>query len=144
MTQETDFCSERTGPTLRQPLLATWSMSHRPHSCVVDVASTTFRAGDTLAGMRSARAPWVALVLDVCCVLVFVIIGRASHTKGEAVGGIASTAWPFLAGLAAGWLAARAWRSKDCSAVAFWLAAAISGYWSFALGLFVLQVALTI
>jgi hypothetical protein len=52
----------------------------------------------------------VALVLDVCCVLVFVIIGRASHTKGEAVGGIASTAWPFLAGLAAGWLAARAWR----------------------------------
>ncbi|MFZ0078969.1 MAG: DUF3054 domain-containing protein, partial [Trebonia sp.] len=56
--------------------------------------------------MRSARAPWVALVLDVCCVLVFVIIGRASHTKGEAVGGIASTAWPFLAGLAAGWAAA--------------------------------------
>jgi hypothetical protein len=40
--------------------------------------------------------------------------------------------------------AARAWRSKDCSAVAFWLAAAISGYWSFALGLFVLQRALTI
>ena len=40
--------------------------------------------------------------------------------------------------------AARAWRSKDCSAVAFWLAAAISGYWSFALGLFVLQIALTI
>jgi hypothetical protein len=60
--------------------------------------------------MRSARAPWVAAVLDVCCVLVFVIIGRASHTKGESIGGIASTSWPFLAGLAAGWLAARAWR----------------------------------
>ena len=57
--------------------------------------------------MRSVR---LAVVLDCCCVLVFVIIGRASHTKGEAVGGIASTAWPFLAGLAAGWLAARAWR----------------------------------
>jgi hypothetical protein len=39
-----------------------------------------------------------------------VIIGRASHTKGEAVGGIASTAWPLLAGLAADWLAVRAWR----------------------------------
>ena len=60
--------------------------------------------------MRSARAPWVALVLDVCCVLIFVIIGRASHTKGESLAGIASTAWPFLAGLAGGWLAARTWR----------------------------------
>ncbi len=31
--------------------------------------------------------------------------------------------------------AARSWRKKDCSALAFWLAAAISSYWSFALGL---------
>ena len=57
--------------------------------------------------MRSAR---LAVLLDVCCVLVFVIIGRASHTKGETLGGIASTAWPFLAGLAAGWVLSRAWR----------------------------------
>ena len=57
--------------------------------------------------MRSVR---LAVVLDCCCVLVFVIIGRVSHTKGESLGGIASTAWPFLAGLAGGWLAARAWR----------------------------------
>jgi len=51
--------------------------------------------------MRSVR---LAVVLDCCCVLVFVVIGRASHTKGESLAGIASTAWPFLAGLAAGWL----------------------------------------
>jgi hypothetical protein len=62
--------------------------------------------------MRSAR---LAVVLDVCCVLVFVIIGRASHTKGESLAGVASAAWPFLAGLAGGWLATaglagRAWR----------------------------------
>ena len=57
--------------------------------------------------MRSWR---LAVVLDCCCVLVFVVIGRASHTKGESLAGIASTAWPFLAGLAAGWLAARTWR----------------------------------
>jgi len=50
------------------------------------------------------------VLLDVCCVLVFVIIGRASHTQGETLGGIASTAWPFLAGLAAGWIVSRAWR----------------------------------
>jgi hypothetical protein len=60
-----------------------------------------------LALMRSAR---VAVVLDVGCVLIFVIIGRASHTKGESLAGIASTSWPFLCGLAAGWAAARAWR----------------------------------
>jgi hypothetical protein len=57
--------------------------------------------------MRLAR---VAVVLDVLCVLVFVVIGRASHADGESLGGIASTAWPFLGGLGAGWAAARAWR----------------------------------
>jgi Protein of unknown function (DUF3054) len=73
--------------------------------------------------MRSAR---LAVVLDICCVLVFVIIGRASHTKGEGLAGIASTAWPFLAGLAFGWLAARAWR-QPCrlwpAGVSAWLGA---------------------
>ena len=57
--------------------------------------------------MRSAR---LAVVLDVACVLIFVIIGRASHTKGETLAGIASTSWPFLAALGVGWLAARGWR----------------------------------
>jgi hypothetical protein len=57
--------------------------------------------------MRGAR---VAIVFDVCCVLVFVIIGRASHVKGESLAGIASTSWPFLLGLAAGWTGSRAWR----------------------------------
>jgi hypothetical protein len=57
--------------------------------------------------MRVAR---VAVVLDVCSVLIFVIIGRASHTQGESLAGIASTSWPFLSGLAVGWAASRAWR----------------------------------
>jgi FtsH-binding integral membrane protein len=57
--------------------------------------------------MRPAR---LAVILDCCCVLLFVIIGRADHAHGESLAGIASTAWPFLAGLAGGWLAARAWR----------------------------------
>ena len=74
--------------------------------------------------MRSVR---LAVVLDCCCVLLFVIIGRASHTKGETLGGIASTAWPFLAGLAGGWLAARAWRQPSelwPAGVGAWLGAA--------------------
>jgi len=36
--------------------------------------------------------------------------------------------------------AAAALREKKCSRLAFWLAAAVAGYWSFALGLFVLSV----
>jgi DUF3054 family protein len=56
------------------------------------------------------RSGWLALLADCCCVLAFVVIGRASHAKGESLAGIASTAWPFLAGLACGWLAVRGWR----------------------------------
>jgi len=91
------------------------------------------RAGvaDTLAGMRSGRAVWVAALVDVCCVLIFVVIGRASHTKGETLGGIASTAWPFLAGLAAGWLAARAWRRP----LALWPAGVTGWLCTVALGM---------
>ena len=61
---------------------------------------------------RSApRVPLAAaVVLDVCCVLAFVAIGRASHHDGDSPAGLANTAWPFLAGLAAGLAATRAWR----------------------------------
>jgi hypothetical protein len=40
--------------------------------------------------------------------------------------------------------AARSWRTKACSGAAFWLAAAVCGYWSLALGLFVLELALSL
>ena len=40
--------------------------------------------------------------------------------------------------------AARAWRQKSCSPVAFWLAAALAGYWSFALGLLFVQVGIAL
>jgi len=40
--------------------------------------------------------------------------------------------------------AARSWRKKACSTVAFWLAAALSAYWSFIIGLFGLSIALAI
>jgi hypothetical protein len=54
--------------------------------------------------------PAVAVIIDVCCVLVFVAIGRSAHHHGESLGGLASTAWPFLAGLGIGLLVTRAWR----------------------------------
>jgi L-iditol 2-dehydrogenase len=73
------------------------------------------------------RAVRLAAVVDLCCVLAFVIIGRASHAKGESLAGIASTAWPFLAGLVGGWLGTRAWRRPLALApagVGAWLGAA--------------------
>ena len=40
--------------------------------------------------------------------------------------------------------AAASVRAKSCSRVAFFLAAAVTAYWSFAIGLFILNVALAI
>jgi hypothetical protein len=56
------------------------------------------------------RAAALGVLADVAAVLAFVVIGRASHHDGETLAGLAGTAWPFLAGLAAGELAARSWR----------------------------------
>jgi hypothetical protein len=76
------------------------------------------------------RAMRLAVILDCGCVLLFVIIGRGSHAKGESLAGIASTAWPFLAGLAGGWLGARAWRRPVGlfpAGVGVWLGAVVLG-----------------
>lgn len=76
--------------------------------------------------MRAA----LALAADVCCVLVFVVIGRANHHTGETLAGVASTGWPFLAGLAAGELATRAWRRPLAlipSGVGVWLGTVAGG-----------------
>jgi hypothetical protein len=75
------------------------------------------------------RAAW-AIAADVGCVLVFVIIGRASHDDGESLAGVVSTGWPFLAGLAAGWLATRAWRRPTAllpAGIGAWLLCAGAG-----------------
>jgi hypothetical protein len=52
----------------------------------------------------------LGLLADVCCVLALVLIGRANHHAGDTLAGVASTSWPFLAGLAAGEAGTRAWR----------------------------------
>ncbi|HEY5516193.1 MAG TPA: DUF3054 domain-containing protein [Pengzhenrongella sp.] len=48
----------------------------------------------------------VAAALDVVLVVVFATVGRRSHAQGLTLGGVAQTAWPFLAGTVAGWLVA--------------------------------------
>jgi hypothetical protein len=74
---------------------------------------------------------WVtAAVLDLCCVAAFVLIGRASHSEGETILGIGKTAWPFLAGLAFGWVATRGWRRPGAlggTGIGVWIATVAVG-----------------
>ncbi len=56
--------------------------------------------------MRSAGA----VLADLGCVLLFVVIGRANHHAGGGVAGLWDTAWPFAAGAAVGLLATRYWQ----------------------------------
>jgi hypothetical protein len=70
------------------------------------------------------RTTGVAAALDVAWIVVFVAIGRASHADGVTVAGMASTAWPFLAGAAAGWVLSRGWRRPAAlvpTGVSVWL-----------------------
>jgi hypothetical protein len=80
----------------------------------------------TLGRMRSVTA----VILDLCCVMAFVMIGRAGHSEGETIAGIAKTAWPFLSGLLIGWAVTRGWRRPSALAgtgVGIWLATVAAG-----------------
>ncbi|GAA4670435.1 DUF3054 domain-containing protein [Frondihabitans cladoniiphilus] len=76
------------------------------------------------------RAPWWAFVADVVLVLAFVVIGRRSHDENDVVAGIWTTAWPFLSGMAIGWivvLVAR-WRLPALrSGIVVWIATVLFG-----------------
>jgi Protein of unknown function (DUF3054) len=70
------------------------------------------------------------VLADVICVLIFVVIGRANHHAGESLAGVASTAWPFLAGLAVGELVTLSWRRPFAlvpTGVGVWLATVAVG-----------------
>jgi hypothetical protein len=69
------------------------------------------------------RSAWACLA-DLCCVLAFVVIGRANHHAGGGMAGLADTAWPFLTGAAAGMLVMRFWRRPAAvlpTGVGIWL-----------------------
>jgi hypothetical protein len=62
--------------------------------------------------LRGSRVRWpVSAALDAGWLLVFVVIGRTSHTEGLTVPGVLRTVWPFWVGLLIGWLVSRAWRA---------------------------------
>jgi hypothetical protein len=71
-----------------------------------------------------------ALLVDVAFVLLFATLGRASHEEGLTVGGVLGVAWPFLAALVVGWVAARqrgAWPTRVRSSWLVWLVTALLG-----------------
>ena len=57
-----------------------------------------------------SRTIALALVVDTVLVVAFAALGRASHDS-DILGGLWQTAWPFLVGLAVGWLVTLAWRA---------------------------------
>jgi hypothetical protein len=70
----------------------------------------------------------ISAVVDVVLVLAFALVGRASHNEG--ILGLFGTAWPFLAGLAVGWLAMRAWRHPSravWTGIGIWVATVAGG-----------------
>jgi hypothetical protein len=77
--------------------------------------------------MRTAAG---SAILDACAVLVFVTVGRHAHHDGGSLAGLWHTSWPFLAGLAVGLLAVRAWHRPLAivpSGLGAWLGAAVIG-----------------
>ena len=69
---------------------------------------TTATSDEDAATRRPATRWW--LTLDAVAVLAFVVIGRRTHQESQGLDDVIETAAPFMWGLLAGWLLARAWR----------------------------------
>ena len=71
----------------------------------------------------------LALLLDTLLVVAFAALGRASHDS-DVFAGLWQTAWPFLIGLAVGWLLTLAWRAPLApvrTGLGIWAATVIGG-----------------
>ncbi|MCZ4655402.1 DUF3054 domain-containing protein [Dietzia kunjamensis] len=72
----------------------------------------------------------VMIALDAALVVVFSTFGRGAHSEGLGVTQVWGTAWPFLIGLAVGWLILLATRRAPAavgSGVLLWLATLVVG-----------------
>jgi peptidoglycan/LPS O-acetylase OafA/YrhL len=73
--------------------------------------------------------PFWAAAIDGALVLVFVLIGRASHDEDPVLGAL-TTYWPFLVGLLLGWLVTRGWRAPLAlvrTALPVWAVTVVAG-----------------
>ncbi|MCS5498026.1 DUF3054 domain-containing protein [Cnuibacter physcomitrellae] len=72
----------------------------------------------------------IAAVADALLVLVFVLIGRRSHDESDALLGLLTTLWPFLAAAAVGWLVSLGWRRPFAlvpTGVVVWVSTVVVG-----------------
>ena len=79
--------------------------------------------------MRPTRTTVLSFVIDALLVLVFVLIGRATHDDDPLLGALA-TYWPFFVALVIGWVVARAWKNPFAvlrSGVPIWVATVALG-----------------
>ncbi|WP_395244964.1 DUF3054 domain-containing protein [Agromyces sp. MMS24-K17] len=70
-----------------------------------------------------------AAAIDAALVVAFAATGRASHTE-DVLAGLWQTAWPFLAGLAVGWVVTFAWRAPSApvrTGLGVWAATLVIG-----------------
>lgn len=82
---------------------------------------------------RGRPHPWGrtlgAFALDAALIAGFAATGRASHDS-DVWAGLWQTAWPFWAGLVAGWLITRAWRAPTAvrrSGLGIWASTVVGG-----------------
>ncbi len=76
------------------------------------------------------RAVLGAFALDAAFVVLFAVTGRASHDEQAFGVGLWQTAWPFLTGVAVGWLVTRAWRAPFAplrTGLGVWVVALVGG-----------------
>lgn len=52
---------------------------------------------------------WLAAAVDVVLIVLFAVIGRSSHGEAASALGLWTTAYPFLAGWAIGYVSSGAW-----------------------------------
>ncbi len=72
----------------------------------------------------------IMLVVDAVLVVVFSTFGRGAHSEGLGAAQVWGTAWPFLVGLAVGWLILLATRRAPGaigSGVLVWVATLVVG-----------------
>ncbi len=69
-------------------------------------------------------------IIDLILVIGFAVVGRASHSEGLSLFGIAQTGWPFFVACAAGWIVVSLLEDSGYgprSALVIWLVTVLAG-----------------
>ena len=75
------------------------------------------------------RAAATRYLLDVVCIVLFVVIGRRNHGETTDAAGTLRTALPFFIALTGAWIGARAWRAPRTltTGVILWIVTVVVG-----------------